>query len=175
MAGAANIEFRQLEPGDKCTGLSAGKAVFAPLKTYFQRNAKAHHAASLARTYVAINAAEAKIVGYMTLICSQISTEVPLADADFRYREYPAVKIARLFCDSNVRGLQIGKTLVELAVGIAQEWVAAHVGCRFIVVDSKPESVGFYLKQGFTILDTLDNKRSDSPLMFIDLLRSPKA
>lgn len=167
----AQIDIRLLEPGDLCTGLSAGHADYAPLKTFFKKYARAFHEQSLAITYVAIDVTAGKLVGYITLICSQISTDLALVGGGFPYGDYPAVKIARLLMDSGYRSKGIGKALVDLAVGIAKAEISPKIGCRFVVVDSKKRAVEFYQKRGFTLLDTPDNAASPSPLLFIDLLK----
>lgn len=164
--------MRLLEPGDQCTGLSAGDASFVPLKTFFKKHSKSFHQKLLARTYIATNDADNKIIGYITLVCSQISTDVALVGGDFRYHDYPAVKIARLMIDDRFRDKGIGRTLVDLAVGIATDEIAPRIGCRFVVVDSKPQAVQFYKKRGFNLLKTAENIGSEQPLLYIDLLKS---
>ena len=46
-----------------------------------------------------------------------------------------------------------------------------HVGCRFLTVDSKQQSIKFYEKRGFRLLDTEHNKQQENPVMFIDLAK----
>ena len=173
---AIEIEIRQIQPGDKLTGLSLGDARFAPLKTFLQKHAKTYEDQSLSRTYAAFNVAEDnRIAGYVTIVCG----EVVLADGDgpliadeglrYLYNQYPAVKIARLAVDRRVQRLGIGEALVNLSLGIAKEYVAPNVGCRFVMVDSKKDAVNFYDRQGFTMLDTPANREREEPVMFIDL------
>lgn len=173
---AIEIEIRQIQPGDKLTGLSLGDARFAPLKIFLQKHAKTYEDQSLSRTYAAFNVAEDnRIAGYVTIVCG----EVVLADGDgpliadeglrYLYNQYPAVKIARLAVDRRVQRLGIGEALVNLSLGIAKEYVAPNVGCRFVMVDSKKDAVNFYDRQGFTMLDTPANREREEPVMFIDL------
>ena len=173
---AIEIEIRQIRPGDKLTGLSLGDARFAPLKTFLQKHAKTYEDQSLSRTYAAFNVAEDnRIAGYVTIVCG----EVVLADGDgpliadeglrYLYNQYPAVKIARLAVDRRVQGRGIGEALVNLSLGIAKEYVAPNVGCRFVMVDSKQDAVKFYDRQGFTMLDTQANRDREEPVMFVDL------
>lgn len=171
-----DIEIRPIQSGDRLTGLSLGDAKFSVLKTFVQRHAKTYEDQSLARTYAAFNIAENnRIAGYVTIVCG----EVVLADGDgplvadeglkYLYNQYPAVKIARLAVDRRVRGLGIGEALVNLCLGITQEYIAPNVGCRFVMVDSKRDAVNFYDRMGFTMLDTSANRERDEPVMFIDL------
>jgi predicted N-acetyltransferase YhbS len=174
-ANDLQFEFRQIEPGDRFTGLSLGNPNFTPLKTYASRHAASHHNANLAKTYAAFGTEQPKkAVGYITLVCGQIDSERALADlgadVQYDYDHYPAIKIARLAVDHRYKGRGIGQTLVKLALGIVADEVAPRVGCRFVVVDAKAESVSFYKeKGGFTAVDTPGNLASDRPVMFIDI------
>lgn len=170
------IEIRAIRPADKLRGLSLGDPVFAPLKTFAQKHAHAYERQGLARTYAAFNAAaDDKLLGYITLVCGEVvirEGEGPLVaepGLQYLYRQYPAVKIARLAVDRRAQGLGIGTALVDLGLGIAQANVVPHVGCRFVMVDSKRESVDFYRKLGFTMLDTAENRAREEAVMFVDL------
>ncbi|WP_374625275.1 GNAT family N-acetyltransferase [Devosia sp.] len=179
------ITIRPIEPGDTVTGLSLGHADFVPLKTYLQKDAKAHQEQSLARTYgVFLDDEPLRVRAYVTLVCGEIASEPGgsgvsgLGHGDglhYPYRQYPAVKIARLAVDHRLQGrkLHIGTMLVDLSVGIAKDVISPSVGCRFIVVDAKRRSVGFYERYGFTALDTPANRERDEPVMFIDLYKVP--
>ena len=167
--------IRLIEPGDRLTGLSLGDSSFTPLKTFIQKHAKDFQAKSLARTYGAFlqTGTNIKLIGYITLVCgeiviSEIDTKL-VGDVDYSYLQYPAVKIARLATHSNYREQGIGKSLVELALGIAQDAISPAVGCRFVVVDAKKNAVDFYLKRGFSLLETEENKIREIPIMFVDL------
>ena len=109
----------------------------------------------------------------MTLVGGEIVAdpdEVNLTkDPAYRYRHFPAVKIARLAVDKNVRNNGLGKVLIDLALGIAKDRISSAVGCRFLVVDSKQDAVEFYQKRGFTLLGTQNNLTRSDPILFIDL------
>jgi ribosomal protein S18 acetylase RimI-like enzyme len=172
------LELRSIEPGDRVTGLSVGDEAFLPLKTFLRRHAKSYQTRSLARTYAFIDGTDGRtVVAYVTLVCGEVSLDRGAIEddglSDYRYTNYPAIKIARLAVDSRLRksGLKLGKRLVDLAVAIAKEVVSEHVGCRFVVVDSKQASVAFYEKMGFTLLDTEENRRRAEPILFVDLMK----
>ncbi|MCL6699584.1 GNAT family N-acetyltransferase [Sphingomonas sp. NSE70-1] len=173
---APQVEIRLIKPGDRLTGLSLGDQAFAPLKTFAQRHAHAYERQSLARTYGAFDVANNdKLIGYITLVCG----EVVIQEGDnalvvedglaYHYRQYPAVKIARLAVDRRIREAGIGNALVNLALGIARDLVSPNVGCRFVMVDAKRASVPWYDRRGFTMLDTAENRERDEPVMFVDL------
>lgn len=169
------ITIKQIEPGDKLTGLSLGNPVFEPLKRFLRKDAQRYEALSLARTYAAFSDASQKVVGYVTLVCGEVVTKesdqelLQESEIEFPYPHYPAVKIARLAVDRRVSGKGLGTALVNLALGQAKHVVCPAVGCRFVVVDSKRESVAFYEKRGFTMLDTPANRARTAPIMWIDL------
>lgn len=177
-------EIRPLEAGDRVTGLSLGDQDFQPLKSYLKNEAKLHQAQSLARTLALFgSSAPTRVLGYMTLICGEIAaSDAPQAKTlangvIYRYPQFPVVKLARLAVDVSVKGngQRWGSKFVDLATGIAKNEISPVVGCRFLVVDAKKKSVGFYKKTGFTLLDTPDNKARPEPVMYIDLLKVPGA
>lgn len=168
------IELRPIEPGDKVTGLSLGGLEYVPLKTFLQKKAKSYQQNSYARTYGLFVNGD-RIVGYVTLICGEILTETPIANADgddqYDFKTYPSVKIARLAVDKRYRGRKLGAELVRFSVGVVKNAIMPHVGCRFVVVDSKASAVDFYERLGFTLLDTPSNRALDQPVMFLDMLK----
>ena len=169
------VEIRPLEPGDNCSGFSFGDRTFQPLKSFIQKDAANFQDIEIARTYVAISSQSNKVRGFITLLCSQIEldhdrrpNEVERADA---YRDYPAVKIARLGVHKAYQGTGLGSALMDLAVQTAIDRIRPYVGCRFLIVDSKNPSIGFYQRFGFTLLGQadLDDNGEHFP-MYLDLL-----
>lgn len=163
--------LREISPDDNVSGLSFGDADFAVLKSFLKREAKIHHSENASKTYVFVDSETTKkVIAYITLTCSQIQLGKPPPGLDgYKYPDYPAIKIARLGVNQGHQGLGLGGQLVSLALAVAKTKVMPHVGCRFLIVDSKKKSVSFYDKCGFTQLDTETNRRKNNPLMFIDL------
>lgn len=154
--------------------MSLGHADFTPLKTFLQRHALEYERQSLSRTYAAFRIEPRKVLGYITLVCGEVVTDdgngCLIENVDYRYRQYPAVKIARLAVDKSLqRKAGLGRELVDLALGIAKREVSPSVGCRFVMVESKRAAVKFYERCGFTMLDTPENKKRAEPVMFVDL------
>lgn len=170
-----NIVVKQIEPGDRLTGLSLGDAAFTPLKIFLQKHAQKYESQSLARTYAAFRSDTDKVAGYITLVCGEVVVDEgddALAhdpDLKYPYNHYPAVKIARLAVDKTLAGAGLGRALVNLALGQSKRIVCPAVGCRFVMVDSKKQAVKFYEKCGFTLLNTVTNKQREEPVMFMDL------
>jgi GNAT superfamily N-acetyltransferase len=119
----------------------------------FLKNDALHNQEQLInKTYVC--SYQEHLVGYFTLTTDTL--EVKLIDTcdcvdDFPYSRYPAVKLARLATDKRFSKRGIGKYMLFTAVGLAQK-VAEITGCRYITVDSKPESIEFYTKFGFKLV-----------------------
>jgi GNAT superfamily N-acetyltransferase len=173
-----DLRARQIEAGDRLTGLSLGHQDFLPLKIFLQRHAKTYHLKNLARTYAIFEVS--RVIAYITLVCGEIVLEGDASlqdepDLHYDYKSYPALKIARLAVDARHREKDYGEFLVGLAVGTAKEIICPAAGCRFVAVDSKRSALGFYLKQGFTLLDTPENKKRSEPVLFIDLFKAAKS
>jgi GNAT superfamily N-acetyltransferase len=168
--------IRHIEAGDRFTGLSLGHQDFAPLKAYLKKEAQKHHEQSLAKTYgVYQEDDDLRVRAYITLVAGEVAIDdgdaqlVPANGFTFNYKHYPAVKIARLAVDTGLRNQNVGRTLVDLAIGITKDSICPAIGCRFVVVDAKQKSVGFYEKCGFTAIDTDANLKRSEPVMFVDL------
>lgn len=175
--GVSDIIVKQIEPGDKLSGLSLGHEDFTPLKIFLKKQAHKYEQQSLARTYAAFS--PSKVVAYITLTCGEVVSKHDAGslvdDVEYPYDHFPAVKIARLAVDKRVQKKGLGEALVRLAVGQAKNIICPTVGCRFITVDSKQQSVEFYKRCGFTLLDTAENRERPSPVMWIDLSKTTLA
>jgi len=84
----------------------------------------------------------------------------------YAYQKYPAIKIARLAVDDRYKRRGIGQNLLLWAVGKAYE-ISKQIGCRYITVDAKRESIDFYLKYEFKIIKKYINR--DFPPMYFNL------
>lgn len=175
MTATTTYAMRLIRPGeDKFSGLSLGDPNHQPLKTFLKRDAAKFHSSNLAITYGAFGSDRpGTVVGYISLVCGEIAScpELGASDPNFHYKHYPAVKIARLAVHKELQGKGLGRSLTQLGIGIARDEISPRVGCRFVTLDAKKGSVDFYKSQGFTFLDSEDNKNNDHPIMFLDLGR----
>lgn len=164
------LVLRELEPSDTVTRFSLGGEEFNALKIFIKRHAKYYHSQNITKTYVLVEPSKSHIFGYVSLVCSQVELTLnqPIVD-NYPYHDYPCVKIVRLAVDKSLKKKGLGTDLVNWSVSITKEKIMPHIGCRFLVVDSKAGAIGFYEKCGFTMLDTATNKANKHPLLFMDL------
>jgi GNAT superfamily N-acetyltransferase len=147
------VEIRPLTRDDDRSGLSCGQAELDRFFEHYagQNQFKLH----LAVTYVAV--VEGRIVGFATVTVLTIErASVPAARQRKRLPGYPlpVLRLARLGVDLRAQGLGIGKTLLRHVLGLAIEQ-RDLLGCVGVVVDAKPEAVGFYEGLGFVALEGL--------------------
>lgn len=109
-----------------------------------------------------------ELVGYITLVTDTIGTKEVIVSDEIKckYSKYPGIKIARLAVDSRFERRRIGTYLLYAAIGKALS-ISDSVGCRYVLVDSKKESISFYEKHGFKI--AVRNKKHNYTPMYFDL------
>ena len=61
----------------------------------------------------------------------------------------------------------VGRFLLLIAVGKALK-ISDEVGCRFITVDSKRESIEFYQKHGFKLVKK--HEKQNFPTLYLDIM-----
>lgn len=135
------------------------------LNDFLKSDAKKSQEELISRTYLCFW--QDSTLGYLTLATDTI--EVKLIEKDdgvdgYPYSRYPAIKIARLAVDERFEGCGIGRFLLFWASGKVFQ-LSREVGCRYITLDSKRESLGFYEKFGFKVIKKYAN-RSFPPMYF---------
>lgn len=119
------------------------------LNEFFSRYAVKNDELGIGKTFVALDEKN-QIAGYFTLATAQVSyQEIP---DDFRGKlpkyPIPALRIARLAVNKDLKGKGIGKWLLAQAFTKAIH-VADVTGLYFIIVDAKEASKSFYEHYGF--------------------------
>ena len=109
-----------------------------------------------------------KLVSYITLLNDKINLEGDLkhffSGKGVYYKSLPSLKVGRLCVDDRFLRRGLGKLMMIFAREKAREINKDKAGCRFITVDSKIDSIPFYLKLGFKPLQV------GSTAMYLDLL-----
>ena len=99
-----------------------------------------------------------ELVGFFTLIADTIEAKAVIDGLEhYDYRKYPGVKIARLAVDSRFERIGIGTYLLLAAIGKTLS-VCDSIGCRYILVDSKRNSIGFYQLNEFKLVEKYKNR-----------------
>ncbi len=167
-------ELRELHASDGCNALSLGDQALTPLKTFLRKEAKKLHHEDLAKTFVLVRTGESRVWAYVTTLCTHVAVQQfddPAPVDGFKYKDYPAIKLARLAVDADLQGQGVGGQLVDFVIGLAVSHVMPHTGCRFLVVDAKPTSVSFYERKGFSKMGQIADGEQALTTMFIDLHR----
>jgi len=137
------------------------------LNDFLKSDAKKSQEDLISRTYLCLGGDS--ILGYLTLVTDTI--EVKLIEKDdsvegYPYPRYPAIKIARLAVDEKFEGRGIGRFLLFWATGKVYQ-LSKEVGCRYITLDSKRESLTFYEKFGFKVI--MKYAGCDFPPMYLNM------
>jgi predicted N-acetyltransferase YhbS len=123
----------------------------AGLDEYLRRYAGQALRNHLARVYVAVDEGN-KVLGYYTLSAASARHEEMPTDIARKLPKYPvpAVLIGRMASDRATREsrLRVGSRLLIHALKQALR-AAEAIGVQCVIVDSKPEAVGFYHRFGF--------------------------
>jgi GNAT superfamily N-acetyltransferase len=171
-----SITVRRLEPGDDRSTFSSGNI---DLDRFFARyagqNQFRHH---IGTTYVSIDDM-GKISGFVTVSASELSVASLSQSIRKRLPAYPVpvLRVARLAVDQRRQGQGIARELLRMVFSLAHR-MAADVGCIGIVVDAKPEAVGYYQRLAFAPLEATVGELGDKPVtlpMFLELTAIPSA
>lgn len=136
------------------------------LNEYLQRHLAQNLKKGIIQAYVAVDRHNA-ILGYYTLSAAHIlHEELPEAFAKKLPRyPVPAVLIGRMASSLTARnnGLRLGSKLLIHAMQQTLK-ASATLGIKCLVVDAKPEALGFYQHFGFLPLKQVDDLRLYLPI-----------
>jgi predicted N-acetyltransferase YhbS len=133
------ITLRQLEAGDDLSTFSSGNE---HLDSWLRRNGLGNqHRYGV--TYLALD--DGAIAGFVTVSASSIArARIGGGGPD----TWPVLLLGRMAVAQDRQGQKIGQQLLRHVFSLAAQQHLT-IGCAAVVVDSKPESVGFYKKYGF--------------------------
>lgn len=119
------------------------------LNEFLSRYALKNDELGIGKTFVALNENN-QIAGYFTLATAQVAYQEIPDDFKEKLPKYPipALRIARLSVNKDLKGKGIGKWLLAQAF-IKAIHVADVTGLYFIIVDAKETSKSFYEHYGF--------------------------
>ena len=100
-----------------------------------------------------------KVVGYVTLIMSQLSTTFhPKLSKSTSHRFVPGLLISEMATHIDYTGMGLGRLMIEWAVSIAFD-LARYAACRLIIVEAEPDKVEVYRHWGFEPIEDFEEKR----------------
>jgi GNAT superfamily N-acetyltransferase len=97
-------------------------------------------------------------VGFVTIAMYAIEVKETKLRIVTNEKRYPALLLGRLGVDNNFRDRHAGRCIIQWTVAHAQE-LAKEIGCRFVVVLTRPSKVDFYEKCGFEVCPKYDKKK----------------
>jgi GNAT superfamily N-acetyltransferase len=125
----------------------------ASLDTWLIEHAPGADAAGSARTYVVVDEAQDRVVGYYALTVASLEREEATGRASKGMSRHPipAMLLARLAVDESVQGKGVGATLLADAMQRTL-LVAEETGIRLLLVHAvNEEAKSFYLHYGFEV------------------------
>jgi len=140
------METRALRPEDRRDGFHSGQPdIDEFFHRYAGQNQFRHH---IGVTYVVL--AEGAIIAYATVAAGHVRPAELSPEHAARLLSYhaPVLRLARLGVHAPYQNRGLSTELIHTVTDIATE-MRARVGCVGILVDSKPETVGFYETRDF--------------------------
>ena len=174
MSPPDDVAVRPLEPSDDRSAFRSGNI---DLDRFFQRyagqNQFRHH---IGTSWVAVG--EGRILGFATVSAAHLEVgELPTAlRRKLPAYPLPVLRLARLAVAEEAKGLGVGRALLRAVFALAWR-MADEFGCVGVVVDAKPEAVGFYERLGFSTLEHTKGALGDRPeptAMFLELGAIPR-
>ena len=118
-----------------------------PLETFFRKDALDNQHKRITVTYVAVTKDDEPI-GFFSIACGSIRADnLPERQTSHMpvRKRYPALYIGRLAVADNYRNRGVGTWMMEQLFARAIH-LSREIGCRYIIVQSKPLAKDFYEK-----------------------------
>lgn len=145
------FEIRRFGPSHDRSHFDCG---VLSLNDWLLKQVSQYERRDLARTYVAVQTGEMRVLGYYALSMHRVRhEELPADQAKGLPRlDVPVVLLGRLAVDRTVQGQGLGSTLLLDALARSAH-ISRQVGVRAVEVDAIDElAKSFCLKYGFTAL-----------------------
>lgn len=154
------MEIRVLrEHDDRSSFLSGDADLDRFFRQFAGQNQFRHH---VGVTYVADDGD--RILGFATVAAAHVEIEgLPVA-ARKKLPRYPlpVLRLARLGVDLRAQGQGLGIQLLRFVLQLALG-MAGNYGCVGVIVDAKPNAIGFYTKYGFIPVDVVEGRSDARP------------
>lgn len=157
-----NWDDISVEPLDSHHDFSDFHCVDDDLNDFIKYDALLEQKCMLSRTYLFFY--EGVVIGFVSLSADSVSVRLLKADDIARkkdgkaaYSNLPCILIGRLAVVEKFERKDLGTNILKWSVGLITNLVCKSVGCRYITVDPKTESLVLYMKSGlgFTQMEAL--------------------
>ena len=164
----SGIDFTKVVPiiltkNDDCTAFTCGKR---PIDDFIHNEAIDFQNERLGTSYLFHYGK--KIIGFVTLSMADLKKD-KLESKDrltIGKENYPALQISQLAVCTDLWHNDIGTFLCDFCLAKAYK-LSKEVGCRFLVLNSKRDVIGFYENYGFKLLPRQEERRE--PVMFLNI------
>lgn len=144
------------------------------LVDFLVQDALKNHELGISTTYLWFYNPDNRLAAYVTILMDAIRVSGYLRESFFGqgigYKTLPALKVGRLCVDKKYERMGIGTNITYFVMEKALR-LSDEIGCRFIIVDAKKESVHFYRKLNFNVLK--EREKGTIPMYFdmVDLIK----
>ncbi len=140
------------------------------LNDFIKNDAQREQECMLSRTY--LFSYENNVIGFVSLSADSVSAPRLRSEDVVRkkggskpaYSNLPCVLIGRLAVVKKYERQGVGTNILKWAVGLITNVVCESVGCRYITVDPKTESLDLYMKSGlgFTQMEAIKPGKTET-------------
>ena len=131
------------------------------LNDFIHNDALKHLYEDLAVTYLCV--IDEIVLGFVSISNASIKiSKKDKKEMEYKYPEFPSVRVGRLAIDKKYEGKGIGSYIIDWVFGKCED-MGYEVGIRFVSVDAYKDVVGFYKKNKFFIKD---NTKKNIPMYF---------
>ena len=160
----------RVEPLNSDHDVSDFDCISDDLNDFIKNDARHEQECMLSRTYLFLHGGS--VVGFVSLsadsvLAPRLKREDMVRKKDSikpRYSSLPCILIGRVAVVRKYERQGIGSNILNWAVGLITNVVCNSVGCRYITVDPKTESLDLYLKSGlgFTQMEAIKPGRLET-------------
>jgi len=126
------------------------------LDSFLRRHALENDRRGIGSTYVAVDQASGRVLGYVTVCSNSVGFEHVPAEALPHY-PIPAILIARLAVDRSAQGMGVGTALMLMALRLAVE-IADEVGVFAVTVDAMTDAARAFYRKRSGFAELLDDQ-----------------
>ena len=147
------------------------------LNEFIQEDALIQQERNLSVTYLYfLKKNMSSVCGFITLSADMVNLKNIREDLrkrflekNIKYHPLPALKICRMGVDESLKCRGLGTIMFYFSLGTIRE-INKKIGCRFLYVDAKHESIHFYKKLGFQFYKKDEKDKRETTPFYMDCL-----